>query len=78
MANLPQQIKEMQEIPSKQIQQIDSCELYQGDHQTGFFPSVGEEVNYMGNQNQNQAYQPRQQNYQNNQGYQQMGIQGYQ
>ena len=32
----------------------------------------------MGNQNKNQAYQPRQQNYQNNQGYQQRGNQGYQ
>ena len=70
MAKLPKQIKEMQEIPSKQIQQVASYELCQGDHQTGFYPPVGKEVNNMGNQNQNQAYQPRQQNYQNNQGYQ--------
>ena len=47
-------------------------------HQTEFCPPVGEEANYMVNQNKNQAYQPRQQNYQNNQGYQQRGNQGYQ
>ena len=68
----------MQEIMRKKIRQIACCELCQGDHQTRFCPPVGEEANYMGNENQNQAYQPRQQNYQNNQGYQQRGNQGYQ
>ena len=65
----------MQEMPSNQSQQIASCELCKGDHQSGFCPPVEEEVNYMGNQDQ--GYQQRQP-YQNNQGYHQRNNQGYQ
>lgn len=56
MELLTQQIKEMQEIPNKR-QQVASYELCKGEHPTGYCPSVGEEVNYMGNPNQNQGYQ---------------------
>ena len=79
MPKLPQQIKEMQEVPSKNLQ-IASCELCKGDHPTRYCPPVEEEVNYMGNQNANQGYQPRQPPYQQgNQGYQpRVGNQGYQ
>ena len=78
MARLPQQLKELQDIPHKP-KQVASCELCSGDHQTGFCPTESEEANYMANQ---RDYQPRQQQYQanqNNQGYQQRGNnQGYQ
>ena len=75
VAKLPQQLREMQESPSNQIQQVSCCKLCKGDHKTEFCPPVEEEVNYMGNQDQ--GYQQRQ-SYQNNQGYQQRGNQGYQ
>lgn len=68
----------MQEIPNKH-QQVAPCELCKGDHPTGYYPLVGEGVNYMGNPTQSQGYRPRQAPYQNNQGYQQRGNnQGYQ
>ena len=72
MARLPQQFKELQDSPQKS-KQVLSCELCNGDHQTGFCPPEDEEVNYMANQ---RDYQPRQQQYQqypNNQGYQPRG-----
>ena len=73
MSKLPQKLKEMNEVESKNIQSA-SCELCKGDHLTGFCPPVlEEEVNYA-NQNQ-QGYQsrpPYQQPYQN-QGYPQRG-----
>lgn len=58
MSKLPQKIKEMQKIPNKH-QQFASCELCKGDHSTGYYPLIGEGVNYMGNPNQNKGYQPR-------------------
>jgi hypothetical protein len=68
LSKLPQQFKEMQEKPK----QIASCELCNGDHPTGYCPPPGEEVNYMGNQNQQ-----RQAPYQNNAGYQRGGNSNY-
>lgn len=68
MSKLPQQIKEIQEITNKH-QRVIVCELCKGDHHIDYYPPVGEEVNYMGNQNQNQGYQPRKAPYQNNEGY---------
>lgn len=38
-------------------QQIAFCKLCTGDHQTGFFPPINEEVNYMGNQQRQAPYQ---------------------
>lgn len=68
----------MREIPNKH-KQVASCELCKGDHPTDCYPPFGEEVNYMGNPNLNQSYQPRHAPYQNKQGYQQKGNnQGYQ
>ncbi|XP_058775111.1 uncharacterized protein LOC131649366 [Vicia villosa] len=62
LSKLPQQLKEMHGSSSTS-QQVAVCELCTGDHQTGFFPPLNEEVNYLGNQQQ------RQTPYQNNQGY---------
>lgn len=53
MSKLPQQLKEMHEVPNKH-QHVLYCELCNGDHPTSYCPSAHEEVNYMGNQNQNQ------------------------
>jgi hypothetical protein len=71
LSKLPQQFKEMQELPGK-AKQIAYCELCSGDHQTGYFPPHGEEVNYMGNHNQQ-----KQVPYQNNAGYQRGGNSNY-
>src|SRR3954463_15706250 len=77
MSKLPQQIKEINGIPSKN-QHVMCCELCRGDHQTGFCPPPGEEVNYVSNPNQVYGGRQQQQPYNNNQGYQQRGNQGYQ
>ncbi|XP_058775809.1 uncharacterized protein LOC131650086 [Vicia villosa] len=68
MSKLPQQLKEMHEIPNKS-QQVMCYELCRGDHQTSYCPPPGEEVNYVSNPNQ--GYGGRQQPYQKNQGYKQ-------
>ncbi|MCI08202.1 hypothetical protein A2U01_0029277, partial [Trifolium medium] len=62
LSKLPQQLKEMHEVPSKH-KQVAYCELCNGDHSTGYCPSSNEEVNYMGNQQ-------RQGRHQGNTGYQ--------
>jgi hypothetical protein len=59
-------MKEMQEGSSKH-KQVAYCQLCTGDHPTGHCPP-DEEINYMGNQNQE-----RQAPYQNNSGYQRGG-----
>lgn len=56
----------MQEVPNKH-QHVSFCELCSGDHPRGYCPSVNENVNYMGNQNQ---YKQRQAPYQGHPGYQ--------
>ncbi|GAU10098.1 hypothetical protein TSUD_423810, partial [Trifolium subterraneum] len=61
----------IQEVQSK-AKQVASCELCHGDHPTGYCPPPNEEVNYLGNQNQQ-----RQAPYQNNSGYQRGGGSNY-
>jgi hypothetical protein len=68
LSKLPQQLKEIHDKPK----QVASCELCSGDHPTGYCPPPNEEVNYMGNQNQQ-----RQTPYQNNSGYQRGGNSNY-
>lgn len=60
----------MQETPNKP-QQIAFCELFMGNHPTGFCPPALEKVNYMGNQQQMQTP------YQGNQGYQRRNNTSY-
>ncbi|XP_058733363.1 uncharacterized protein LOC131604972 [Vicia villosa] len=69
MARLPQQLKELQELPNKN-KQVAQCELCSGEHPTGYCPPINAGANYMGNQNQG-GYQQRQAPYQNQGGYQQ-------
>ncbi|XP_058776378.1 uncharacterized protein LOC131650695 [Vicia villosa] len=69
MTRLPQQLKELQELPNKN-KQVALCELCSGEHPSGYCPPVNEEANYMSNQNQG-GYQQRQAPYQNQGGYQQ-------
>ncbi|XP_058766445.1 uncharacterized protein LOC131640049 [Vicia villosa] len=65
MSKLPQQLKELNGVSNSY--QVAKCELYKGDHQTGFCPPVlEEEVNYM-NKNQEQRHNQ----YQNHPPYQQ-------
>ncbi|KAK2357770.1 hypothetical protein QL285_095012 [Trifolium repens] len=56
LSKLPQQLKEMEEVPSK-LKHIAYCELCSGDHPTGYCPPSNEEVNYMGNQQRQGQYQ---------------------
>ena len=61
LSKLPQQLKEMHGSTSTP-HQVAVYELCMGDQQTGFYPSLEEEINYMGNQQQRSA--PYNQNYQ--------------
>ncbi|KAK2381320.1 hypothetical protein QL285_068928 [Trifolium repens] len=56
ISKLPQQLKEMQEVPSKP-KHIAYCELCSGDHPTSYCPLSNEEVNYMENQQKQGQYQ---------------------
>lgn len=56
LSKLPQQLKEMHSLAGAP-QQIAFCELCTRDHQTGVFPPINEEVNYMGNQQRQAPYQ---------------------
>ena len=61
LSKLPQRLKQMHDTPK--LQKVAKCELCAGYHPTGFCPPINEEINYMGNQQQQ-----RQVSYQSNQG----------
>jgi hypothetical protein len=52
LSKLPQQLKEILEVPSKP-KHVAYCELCSGDHPTGYCLPSNEEVNYMGNHQKN-------------------------
>jgi hypothetical protein len=56
LSKLPQQLKEILEMPSKP-KHVAYCELCNGDHATGYCPPSNEEVNYMENQQKQGQYQ---------------------
>jgi hypothetical protein len=56
LSKLPQQLKEILEVPSKP-KRVAYCELCSGDHPTGYCPPSNEEVYYMENQQRQGQYQ---------------------